>query len=262
MNPSTNLLDEALGLMAAGYAGGALARGRVVLVEDCVETSGAFVLHHLVKRALSPEHGGSVLFLALSHPFSHYDRILRKQGCNLSMHRQQNRFHFIDLLKMEFPDEAQKNGIEDGFVELYSKILRAVEVKSSGDDRRAHISIMIDDLSILEIAAHGSMDHVLDFLHYCFTLTSEQDCSLVILNHEDVYLEMESPRLLSHLIYPADFIIKVEPLVTGISADVHGQLTILKKGVFNDGQYTDRASNFHIQVKENGVELFFPGSRR
>ncbi|KAL0926238.1 hypothetical protein M5K25_002452 [Dendrobium thyrsiflorum] len=261
MNHSPNLLDEALGLTGRGFGGGALSPGRVVLVEDCVETSGAFVLHHLVKRALSPDRGGTVIFIALSHPFSHYDRILRKLGCNLSMHREHNRFHFVDMLKVEFPNEIQKNAVEHGLVDLYSKILKAVEVSSSGDYSRAHISIVIDDLSILEIVAHGSVDHVLDFLHYCITLTSEQDCSLVILNHEDIYPEMEAPRLLSHLIYLADFVIKAEPLVTGIAADVHGQLTVLKKGTFNDSQYTDKASNFHFQVKENGVELFFPGTR-
>ena len=34
-------------------------------------------------------------------------------------------------------------------------------------------TIMIDDVSLLEVAAHGSVDNVLDFLYYCVTLTSE-----------------------------------------------------------------------------------------
>lgn len=32
---------------------------------------------------------------------------------------------------------------------------------------------MIDDISLLEIAARGSADDVLDFMHYCVALTSE-----------------------------------------------------------------------------------------
>ncbi|MQL97396.1 hypothetical protein Taro_030078 [Colocasia esculenta] len=52
---------------------------RFVLVEDRVETSGAFVLHHLVKRALSnPDVKEAVVFVALAQTFSHYDRVLRK----------------------------------------------------------------------------------------------------------------------------------------------------------------------------------------
>lgn len=32
---------------------------------------------------------------------------------------------------------------------------------------------MIDDISLMEVAANGSPHHVLDFLHYCHTLISE-----------------------------------------------------------------------------------------
>jgi len=34
-------------------------------------------------------------------------------------------------------------------------------------------TVMIDDVSLLEVAANGSADDVLDFLHYCVALTSE-----------------------------------------------------------------------------------------
>ncbi|KAG8056286.1 hypothetical protein GUJ93_ZPchr0002g25798 [Zizania palustris] len=34
-------------------------------------------------------------------------------------------------------------------------------------------TIMIDDVSLLEVEAHGSVNDVLDFLHYCVTLTSD-----------------------------------------------------------------------------------------
>lgn len=60
-----DLLSEAMGSAA-----------RVVVVEDCVEAPGAFVLHLLLKRALAS--GGAAAFLALAQPFTHYDRILRK----------------------------------------------------------------------------------------------------------------------------------------------------------------------------------------
>ncbi|XP_038980178.1 elongator complex protein 6 isoform X2 [Phoenix dactylifera] len=227
MNPPSNLLDEALGL-GHGGAIAALPAGRVVLVEDCVETSGAFVLHHLLKRALSAgEGGGDVLFLALAQPFSHYDRVLRKLGCSLSVQRNNNKLHFFDMLKLEFPGLTGGNDIESGFVGLYSKIQRAIEARRSKEYSRGCITIMIDDLSLLEIAACGSIDCVLDFLYYCISLTAELDCSLVILNHEDIYSSEEAPRFLSHLEYLADIVIKTEPLSTGLSADVHGQVCLL-----------------------------------
>ena len=61
--------------------------------------------------------------------------------------------------------------IEDGLMGFYSKIQNAVQTSCSRDN--ANVTIMIDDISLLEIAARGSEDDVLDFLHYCVTLTSE-----------------------------------------------------------------------------------------
>lgn len=89
--PSHNMLEEALGftegddalclgssLKSAVCAGGG-GCGTVVLIEDCVETSGAFILHHLIRRSLSQNcQSDVVVFVSFAHPFSHYDRILRK----------------------------------------------------------------------------------------------------------------------------------------------------------------------------------------
>ncbi|MQL97393.1 hypothetical protein Taro_030080 [Colocasia esculenta] len=73
---SGSLLDEALGTTSGAAAASSR---RFVLVEDRVETSGAFVLHHLVKRALSnPDAKEAVVFVALAQTFSHYDRVLGK----------------------------------------------------------------------------------------------------------------------------------------------------------------------------------------
>ncbi|KAK8970743.1 Elongator complex protein 6 [Platanthera guangdongensis] len=245
--------------------------GSTIGLRDCVWSVAATEFHLRLKEHLT---GGTyeTVFLGLARVYNLYKRITKKENGErwlmfsekpAQKQGEQKRFHFFDILQMEFPCESKKDSVEQGLVDLYSKIQSVVEVISSRDHSRAHISILIDDLSILEIAAHGSMDHVLNFLHYCVTLTSEQNCSLVLLNHEDIYSDIEGRRLLSHLVYLADFIIKAEPLATGIAADVHGQLTVLKKGTSNNGHYSaDKASNFHFQLKEHGVDLFFPGSRR
>jgi hypothetical protein len=74
-----NLLNESLGFHNNNLF------GRFVLVEDTVDTNAAFVLHHILKRSFSSHPSSSVIFLALSHPFSHYDRILRKIVISLSL---------------------------------------------------------------------------------------------------------------------------------------------------------------------------------
>ncbi|XP_058204651.1 elongator complex protein 6 isoform X2 [Rhododendron vialii] len=179
-------------------------------------------------------------------------------GCNLAVQRDNKRFVFLDMLTFECPDGDGGGTFEGGLVELYGKIQKAVEVSIVNGGSRS-ISIMIDDISLLEVAAKGSSNHVLDFLHYCHTLTTEIGCSLAVLNHEDIYSRMERPNLILQMEYLAEVIIKVEPLATGLATDVHGQLTVMNKRNF-DGPLRKK-SNFHFRVKENNVEYFYPGSR-
>lgn len=55
---------------------------------------------------------------------------------------------------------------------MYGEIEKAVEIYSSLEGSRT-ITIMIDDISLIEVAANGLSNHVLDFLHYCYTLKAK-----------------------------------------------------------------------------------------
>ncbi|XP_021831407.1 elongator complex protein 6-like [Prunus avium] len=243
------LLDEALGSLHLS--------GRVVLLEDCVETSAAFVLHHILKRSLSqPPHSSNVVvFVAFAHPFSHYDRILRRLGCNLVVQRDNNRFFFFDVL-VDCPDGEEGKNSDDGLVALYGKIQKTISALPQ--ENKNCITVMIDDISLMEVAAKGSTNLVLDFLHYCHTLVSEFGCSLVMLNHDDIYSDTVRPSLILQMEYLADILIRAEPLATGLASDVHGQLTVLNRG---KERSRNKLSNFQFKVKENSVEYFYPGSR-
>ncbi|XP_059666149.1 elongator complex protein 6 isoform X1 [Cornus florida] len=262
MDRTSNLLDEALGLDDQASPS-PISSGRVALVEDCVETSGAFVLHHLIKHSLSPHYSSAlVIFVAFAQPFSHYDRILRKMGCNLVVQRDNKRFIFFDMLMLECPDGDGGNISRDGLLELYGKIQKTMEECALTGDKRTCMTIMIDDISLMEVATNGSSNHVLDFLHYCHTLTAQFGCSVVALNHVDIYSSTEGPPLILQMEYLADVIIKAEPLATGLATDVHGQLTVLSKGISSGGESSrNKMHNFHFKVKENSVEYFYPGSR-
>ncbi|XP_062077389.1 elongator complex protein 6 [Humulus lupulus] len=246
---SSTLLDEAVGSLA----------GRLLLLHDSVETTAAFLLHHFLKRCLSPHSLNAVVFISFAHPFSHYDRILRKLGCNLAAQRDNNRFFFFDMLMWECPDEAEEEKRRSALVTLFGKIQKVISALPQ--ERKSSVTIMIDDISLMEVAARGSMNLVIDFLHYCHTLTSELGCSLVALNHEDIYSSTERPTLVLQMEYLAGILIKAEPLTTGLAKDVHGQLKVLNRGTYDGAESKDRIHNFHFKVKENCVELFFPGSR-
>ncbi|CAI9091036.1 OLC1v1025953C1 [Oldenlandia corymbosa var. corymbosa] len=280
-SPSHSLLEEALSFgeaddavylsssrpkaaLPSGGGGGGGGSGTVVLIEDCVETNGGFILHHLIKRALSPNRPSDVVvFVSFAHPFSHYDRILRKMGCNLSGHRENKRFIYHDMLSMNSPGSV-RDGIEatdDLLMTLYGKIQKAVELYSSPEGSK-HVTIMIDDISLMEVAVNGLSNHVVDFLHYCYSLTTQFGCSMIILNHEDIYSSLEQLSPLLHLEYLANVVIKAEPLATGLATDVHGQLTVFNKGICRrNGKSKSKIRNFQFRVKENKVEFFYPGSQ-
>ncbi|KAL6545297.1 hypothetical protein OROGR_009171 [Orobanche gracilis] len=190
--PPSNLLDEALddkgaavflGSSHEGYAGGF--GGRIVLVEDCVETSGSFVVHHLMKRSLSLHSSDIVFFVSFAHPFPQYDCILRKMGCNLSALRDSKRLLFFDVVMAKLLVDRRKTS-EDKVISLYGRVQKAVELCLSDEDGR-HVTFIIDDISLIEVDANGSSNLVLDFIHYCNSLTEQFDCSLIVLNHADVY---------------------------------------------------------------------------
>ncbi|XP_050215614.1 elongator complex protein 6 [Mercurialis annua] len=259
-----NLLDEALGLnnQAKEASNSWPLRGKVILIEDCVETSGSFVLHHLIKRILSPNYNSSnvIIFIGLSNPFSHYDRVLRKLGCNLAAQKDGGKFFFFDMFKLQSSDGNEGKNGETGFISLFGKIQKLL--CALPENYKNQVTIMIDDVSLMEVAAYGSSDHAIDFLHYCHTLTSDFGCSLVTLNHKDIYSAMESPSFLLQMEYFADVLVKAEPLATGLAADVHGQLTVLNMGIYSSkGNSKNKTSNFQFMVKENSVEYFYPGSR-
>ncbi|KAK4765258.1 hypothetical protein SAY86_026348 [Trapa natans] len=256
-----NLLDQALGLEEHG--GLKPLAGAVVLIEDCVETSGAFVLHHLIKRSLSPSslllNSSALVFIAFSQPFSHYDRVLRKLGCNLSAQREDRRLVFFDMLMFQCPDETGGKAVEAGLASLFQKVQDAVS--SLVAEAKNCITVVMDDVSLMEVAANGYSDDVLNFMHYCHTLTSDFGCTLIALNHEDIYYGPEGSMTLLQMEYMADVLVRTEPLATGSAADVHGQLTISRRKIpERQGISRGRMHNFHFRVKENNIEYFYPGT--
>lgn len=88
---------------------------------------------------------------------------------------------YVKTLKMTLNDQSPcltlyidgdegKDG-KGGLVSLYEKLQKTINALP--EDKKKHVSVMIDDISLMEVAANGASDYVLDFLHYCHALTSE-----------------------------------------------------------------------------------------
>ncbi|KAK6929251.1 Elongator complex protein 6, partial [Dillenia turbinata] len=170
---------------------------------------------------------------------------------------------------------------DGGLVSLYGKIQKAVEVSSSTEGNKNSVTIMIDDISLVEVAANGSSNHfVRKFAYWIFfpqlfhcllhiqityitvaLLVLSQGCTLVILSHEDVYSSMEKPMLMLQMEYLADVLIKAEPLSIGLATDIYGQLTVVNQERYEKGSLKTKTSNFQFKIGDNNVEFFYPGSQ-
>ncbi|XP_039684165.1 elongator complex protein 6 isoform X2 [Medicago truncatula] len=158
--------------------------------------------------------------------------------------------------KVRKSDEGKPN--HNGFAAVFEKIESVI--KALPQDNMKFATIMIDDISFLQVAANGSSNDVLDFLHYCYTLTSEYGCAFIALDHKDIYLNEEKPAIILEMEYLADILVKAEPLATGLAKDVHGQLMVLHKQT-QHGIAPVKIHNFHYKIKENSIECFYPGTK-
>lgn len=87
------------------------------------------------------------------------------------------------LVTMIFIDENCGKVVETGLASLFRKVQDAVS--SLLADGKNPITIVVDDISLMEIAANGCLDDVLSFMHYCHTLTSEfvSECCEISMQH-------------------------------------------------------------------------------
>ncbi|EFJ32702.1 hypothetical protein SELMODRAFT_407752 [Selaginella moellendorffii] len=235
-----------------------------VLIKDSVAASGGFVLHWLLKalvaRAAASSDGSRVVFVALGAPFPHYARIARKQGCNLISCMEKGQLAFIDLFSdpgtWKYSCTAPQDGENPLFL-LFKRIKEAVKHTSG------MIYIFIDDVALLEVIVQGSRNRVLDFLHYCRALAcgKQKGCSIVMLLHEDIYAEDESLAFVLELEHSSNVTVRVEPLSTGHSSDVHGQCVCFADYRGVSRCFLDRASERPetLQSGRKHCRLFLPG---
>ncbi|CAM6095081.1 unnamed protein product [Calypogeia fissa] len=245
-----------------------------VLLKDSVESKGSFMVHYLLAKLLS-QTSTRVVLLGLSDPYTHYNRIARKQGCNLQACRDKGRFVFLSLSPDVFDaathawngnDAQQENmqSVANLLASLYSKVRDAARsMEPRGDGSGEQTCIIIDDVSVLDVVAGGPHDSVLDFVHYCQALQAggKQRCSVVLLAHQDTY-EADDSYAPLELEYVSNTVISVEPLSTGLAADVHGQMTIHNRSGRSHVQHSVPGlgiQKFQFRIMENGVQFFLPG---
>ncbi|CAK9196173.1 unnamed protein product [Sphagnum troendelagicum] len=275
----SEMMEEILGLDARK-----LLPGSLILIEDSVAAKGAFLLNYFLKKLLAAPHasvdeagGGTtrVLFLALSEPFSHYNRISRKQGCNLISYRNSGQLIFLDMVSDNSPGSIWTKGLkQSALFGLYERVNECVKrrgMQKSGEERTV---IIIDDASLLEVLAGGVQNEVLAFLHYCRALYSgSHRCGVVALVHADTDSNRslslpvdgaQSPAaaLVQELEHSADVIVTVDPLSTGLATDVHGQVSVVHwTDALCGAEFRRAPCTLQFKLLESSVLFSHPGGK-
>ena len=115
---------------------------------------------------------------------------------------------------LKLPDDSLQQA--NPFKLFYQQLQQNVEHRKTPNG----FCIIIDSLNTL-LNYSKNVYEVLDFLHYVRLLIEEnEECSLVVLLHED-----DEEQVLKAIAHLSSVIISVEPLETGYSKDITGQVS-------------------------------------
>ncbi|KAJ0401482.1 hypothetical protein ATCC90586_010459 [Pythium insidiosum] len=245
-------MAEALYALAEGlhWSPTTAPRGQFVVMQDRIEASGAFLVHHFL--ALFLKAGHRVCFLNLANPIEHYAAVGRKLGVNLTTCIDKRTLRVID----GFRSDVQS--LSDLLAQLREQL---DEATAAG----APFSIVIDDLNTLQW--QFDRQTLVRFLRSCRALSGATgEANVVLLHHADAeagsirtatsvdgLTALQSPQLMDM----ATVALRVAPLPSGYCKDVHGTLTVQQMCMGLNGVFDASVSSF--KVMENTIKRFAAG---
>ncbi|GAO46187.1 hypothetical protein G7K_0424-t1 [Saitoella complicata NRRL Y-17804] len=230
----------------------------LVLITQTLATPAEFMLHHFIHTALL--NARSVVFISFMNNYHHHASSLRKWGLDLTTHKQNGTFTFIDgfsdiLLpppsnttpkpgadpRLYFPDPRTGGG--GGGISSFAPPITTA-LKGMNDDP----VLIIEGLETVSALGLGDANEVLDLVTFLQKFCSTTLLSLPIdppllrpllpptTTTPPPPLERAHALLLTSLAARAFRIINVEPLSTGRAKDVTGVLRMVRGGASYIGE--------------------------
>lgn len=202
-------------------------RDEVLLVFDEGSDSGFFT-HHFISCFLKQRL--PVCLISTSQTFNHYAQVGTKIGANLEKALNDGIIHHIDLMSMYLKHYLEPNNEGWSVLHVYETVKEGVSMllKSS-----ASALVIIDDVSVL--SSLFSPSDVKHFLHHLRLLSKSMEFSVALTM--PTFGHKQTSIVQNFATHHADTILRVRPLQTGYSKDVHGQLEIIKGRGGGDRQF-------------------------
>eukprot|EP00887_Chlorella_sp_A99_P003394 scaffold7.g3394.t1 len=203
----------------------------LLLLRDCLEADGAFMLLHAMKLAAMGQPAADLVLVAARHGAAHYVAAGRKAGLALPALQSQGRLAVVDVLASlaVAPLEPRAPGVPlvslRALAESITDAAAGLQV-DSGAERP--LCLLVDDLSALACAS-GDSGRWLPFLHSLRSLGARLQrpaFCLVALAHRDV--DADRPWL-DRLEQAAATVVDIEPLESGRSAEVTGRVAVRRR---------------------------------
>lgn len=192
----------------------------VLLVLD--EGPGSsFITHHFISCFL--KQSLPVCLVSTSQSFSHYVQVGTKIGANLEKACNDGFLNHIDLMSMFLQHYLEPNEDTWNVQHIYQNVKKEISKAMKNSDTAL---LIIDDITVLSSLLQPS--DVNHFLHYLHTLSKSMEFSMVLTM--PILSQENTTRVQISAIHYADTVLRVKPLQTGYSKDVHGQLETTKGG--------------------------------
>ncbi|KAL4172511.1 hypothetical protein KRP22_007675 [Phytophthora ramorum] len=215
-------------------------RGQLVLIQDCVEAGGEFLVHHFTSLFLKAGH--RVCFVASANDPQHYAAVGRKlvrsstaglgfmlmfffwyRGVNFAACERKKQLQVLDWTEVE----ADRD--EGAWTVLFHKLKTFTSQEQEENVEISGVSIVLDDVSALKWRFGDAA--VLDFARCCKTLTHEKNVRMVFFVLQKLWIHADTDLPTSRPLSPAladmaTMVLATKPLTTGCSKDIHGTLSV------------------------------------
>lgn len=207
---------------------------RLISINENVEKN--FLIHHFTSETLK-KNEERVVFLALEQTFGHYNAVGLKLGVNLQKLRD-SRLIFIEGLKI-FLESYSSDSVERGFAdEMFQRIQDAVGNKLKG----SKVVLIVDKLSLL-LSMGLTQAACSKFFRRITNFCLDNGVRLIVSTSSG------NDELRSQIDYLAHLTIHLEPLATGSSYHVHGNIRVEDKVA-------------HFKIEDKNVRIFALGESK
>ncbi|GAB4815626.1 hypothetical protein N2152v2_008082 [Parachlorella kessleri] len=186
--------------------------GGLLLIKDCLESPGAFVMLQALKLSLSISY--RVALVSVAQGAQHYQPVLRKLGINLHALTSSGQLVFLDALN----SVAELTGGQSAPGISLMGLFRQVAELATSDSSSQPLCLVIDDLSgpgCLVALAH-------------WDVSADEPWLSRVEHAAQGSFVVPSPLLLGTCLRQQT-VVEVEPLASGQAADVTGNLTVCRR---------------------------------